>query len=149
MKNIFLLFIVLQFIANSAVASALSIKGLWETKDKDAVVEFYNCDDDEICGRFYWLKDDSKNNPSLDDKNHDKEKRKRPLCGLKFLGGFKDLGKGDFGSGWIYSPRHGANFSAAIKLIDQNKLKLRGYFILPFLGESQVWTRKNDAIACH
>lgn len=125
------------------------VLGLWETEDKDAIVQLYACEGEEVCGRFYWLKDDSAENPSLDDRNKDPVLRKRPLCGLTFLGGFQDEGVGRYEGGWIYSARHGAMFSANLKLISADKLELRGFFLIPFLGGGQVWARAAaDAPQC-
>jgi len=130
------------------VASDINpLVGLWETEDQDGVVELYQCKD-RFCGRFYWLKEDSAENPSRDDRNPDIEKRKRPLCGLMFMGGFSEVGKGRYENGWIYSPHHGSMFSAELHFIDPNSLSLRGYVFLPFLGGSQVWRRLDASPKC-
>ncbi|MDX9690627.1 MAG: DUF2147 domain-containing protein [Proteobacteria bacterium] len=131
-----------------AQTNEATLIGLWQTKDKEAVIEFYRCEGDEFCGRFYWLKDDSLSEPSLDDKNPDPELKKRPLCGLTFLGGFTDKGDGDYGSGWVYSARHGSKFSASVKLIDQDTLELRGFMFVPFLGRSEEWQRVVQSPQC-
>ncbi len=127
----------------------LSVAGLWDTPDHEAVIEIYSCDENEFCGRFYWLKDDDAVNPSRDDKNPDSELRKRPLCGLTFLGGFSDEGNGMYGSGWVYSPRHGSTYSASIRLVDAQTLEMTGYMFLPFLGKSQRWHRLESSPKCH
>lgn len=124
------------------------LAGKWVTQDREAVIEFYPCDGDVYCGRFFWLQEDSAETPSLDERNPDPALKTRPLCGLEFLGGFSDQGEGDYGSGWIYSPRHGAKFSASIRLLDQDKLELRGFMFVPFLGSSEVWLRQDHSIAC-
>ncbi len=124
-----------------AYAQTDPVEGLWWTEDKDAVVEIYPCKGQNFCGRFYWLKDDSAENPSLDDRNRDPILSKRPLCGLTFLGGFQSEGGGRYEGGWLYSPRHSAMFSASLRLIASDKLELRGFFILPFLGGGQTWQR--------
>lgn len=131
-----------------ACAADDPILGLWQTADKDAVVQFYACGEGEFCGRFYWLKDDSAEAPSLDDKNRDPALRKRPLCGLTFLGGFRKEGEERYGGGWLYSPRHGHSFSAALRLESNDRLALRGYVFLPFLGGGQTWTRIDRASPC-
>ncbi len=130
-----------------AFAAGDPLVGLWQTKDKDAVIEFYECEE-KFCGRFYWLKDDPEDNPSRDDKNRDPALRSRPLCGLTFLGGFKKTGEGFYGNGWLYSPRHGANFSAQLSLKNKDELELRGYAFLPLLGDTQTWRRLENAPAC-
>ncbi|MFA6280458.1 MAG: DUF2147 domain-containing protein [Bdellovibrionales bacterium] len=121
--------------------------GLWETEDHDAVVQFYACED-RYCGRFYWLKDDTAENPSLDDHNLDPDKRKKPLCGLTFLGGFSPQESDNYTGGWIYSPRHGSTYSAALHLVDQNTLAVRGYMFFSFLGGGQTWTRTESISPC-
>ncbi|MDP9126638.1 MAG: DUF2147 domain-containing protein [Pseudomonadota bacterium] len=124
------------------------IIGLWYTQEHDGGIEFYNCDQD-ICGRFYWIKDDEKNGDrSRDTKNPDPGKRQTPLCGMQFMGGFRPDGHGHYANGWIYSPHHGANFNAEMKLIDHETLELRGYMLFPFLGESQTWTRAAKLPKC-
>lgn len=137
----FLLFLSFLAFAAPALADEAGLLGLWETQDKDAIVQIYACDKEAYCGRFYWLKDDSADNPSLDDKNPDPDLRQRPLCGLTFLGGFKAEGEGRFEGGWLYSPRHGATFSASLKLVSPETLELRGYVFLPLLGGGQTWRR--------
>jgi len=124
-----------------------SITGFWMTQDRDAVVEFYPCDD-MICGRFHWLQDDSAENPSFDDHNRDPDKRRRPLCGLQFLGDFKPQGQGRFTDGWIYSPQDGSTYSANLALQNADTLELRGYVLIPLLGQSQIWHRTGAAPAC-
>lgn len=126
----------------ASIDSALT--GYWETKDKDGIIEIYACEQGHLCGRFYWLKDDSAAHPSRDDRNPDPEKRTRPLCGLTFMGGFTDEGDGKAVGGWIYSIRHGATFSAELSLIDRNTLELRGYMFMSWLGGSVIWTRAPD-----
>lgn len=117
-----------------------AIDGLWWTEDQEAVVEFYPCDA-KLCGRFHWLKDNDPANPSRDERNPDSTKQQRPLCGLTFIGDFKQTKPNHYEYGWIYSPRHGRNFDAAITLLEENKLELRGYVLTSLFGSSQIWLR--------
>jgi uncharacterized protein (DUF2147 family) len=137
----FLVFLALMCAGGSAQAAQSSIEGLWMTKDQDGVIQIYPCEGQSYCGRFYWLKDDSLQTPSLDDKNPDPELKKRPLCGLTFLGGFSETENGTFEGGWVYSIRHGSTFSARLKLQDADTLVLRGFVLIPFLGGEQIWKR--------
>ena len=121
--------------------------GFWQTEDKDGVIEFYQCED-SFCGRFYWLEEDSLENPSLDDRNPDPEMKVRPLCGLTFLGGFKSNGDGSYEGGWLYSPRHGGMFSANLALKGRDSLELRGFVFITLLGGSQMWTRIGAPAPC-
>ncbi len=126
-----------------------SVKGVWLTPEKDGAVELYACGG-ELCGKFYWLKPDPENATAvdLDDRNPDPHLRNRPLCGMQFLGGFTPQHDGKFTGGWIYSPRHGAKFSSAIRPKSHDAIELRGYVLLPFLGESQTWTRAQNIAPC-
>src|ERR1700742_2336556 len=109
------------------------ISGIWYTEDRDGGVELYPCGK-EICGRFYWLgADNNKPEASRDSKNPDPELRQRTLCKAQFMGGFTPDGKGHFKDGWIYSPRHGATFSAEMTLVDHDTLDLHGYVFIPAL----------------
>ncbi len=149
LKKSFLVLIGVFLTLSPLWAQADSAAGLWQTEDSDAVVEIYACENHEFCGRFYWLKDDRLENPSLDDRNKDPVLRKRPLCGLVFMGGFRQSEeKGRYEGGWLYSARHGAMFSASLRLLDRDSLELRGFFLLPFLGGGQTWKRLADAPAC-
>lgn len=146
----FALMICAAFTVSAVHASVPSIEGLWATEGEEAVVQIYACDESFFCGRFYWLKDENPMSPSRDEKNPQEDKRERLLCGMKFLGGFeKQEEQGDYGSGWLYSPRHGARFSSSLRLLNQDELEMRGYLFVPFLGESQMWKRKKSSPACH
>ncbi|MGE4351973.1 MAG: DUF2147 domain-containing protein [Bdellovibrionales bacterium] len=142
------LFLFLLSVQKVAAQEVLSPVGFWLTKDKDAIIEIYPCEDNELCGRFYWLKDDSADKPSLDDHNPDPEKKKRRLCGLPFMGGFEKEEGSHYRGGWIYSIRHGATFSAELTLHAPTRLELRGYIFLPLLGGSQTWTRVDHPPVC-
>jgi len=122
--------------------------GLWQTQDKDAVIAFSVCEEGALCGRFYWLQDDSAEHPSLDERNKDPALRTRPLCGMTFMHGFKNNGSGQYEGGWLYSPRHSATFSANIRMIGANTIDLRGYVLTPLLGESQEWHRLAHSPSC-
>ncbi len=148
MKNtlFFLVFLAFSLPAQAAEEND-PLLGLWLTKDKDATVEFYRCGE-TFCGRFYWLATDSAENPSLDEKNKDPALRKKPLCGMTFLGGYVAKGEGLYEDGWLYSPRHGSVFSSQIRLTGPNTLELRGYVFVPFLGGGQTWHRVKDSPVC-
>lgn len=146
----FAVLFVLGFFSVSALAEDTATKpisGYWQTQDNDGVVELYPCEQ-KICGRFHWLKEDSPEAPSLDDKNPDPEKRSRPLCQMQFMGGFDPQGDGRYTRGWIYSPRHGSTYSARLTLKDPDTVELHGYVFVPLLGDSQIWRRTNGELAC-
>ena len=58
------------------------------TRRDEGGVELYPCGD-QICGRFYWMKDDTENGDLSRDKNNpDSAQRERPLCHMQFMGSF-------------------------------------------------------------
>lgn len=124
-----------------------AVAGYWYTQDKDGIIELYACGD-EVCGRFHWLRQESPQQVPRDTRNPDPDKKQRPLCALQFMGGFVASDSGTFEDGWIYSPRHGAVFSARMALVDADTLDLHGYLLTPLLGESQVWHRAAAAPSC-
>lgn len=134
--------------AQKAAGSVERFVGIWLTEDKEGAVAIYRCGK-ALCGKLYWLKPSDAPDAALDDKNPDPALRGRPLCGMEFMGGFTPQSDGSLSSGWIYSPRHGATFSAALKPGDDaDTIELRGYFIVPMLGESQVWQRTTNLQPC-
>lgn len=131
------------------LVASKDIIGYWLTEDKDGVVEFYPCQN-FICGKLHWIKLNDPNEVSRDSHNPDPTKQGRPLCGLEFIGGFQPSPENPniLENGWIYSPRHGAMFSATLKMIDKETLDLHGYMLTPLLGQSQIWHRTNADPAC-
>lgn len=126
------------------------ITGLWLTEGREGAVEIYRCGEG-LCGKLAWLgpDEDKKSVEDLQDsRNHDPALRTRALCGLDFMGGFTPSPDGTLTDGWIYSPRHGVVFSAEIRPIDQNRIALHGYVLLPALGQSQVWTKTELPLSC-
>ena len=141
----FLFFCVLG--AGPVLAQTAPIEGFWATQEGDAIIAFEPCEE-AYCGRFVWLKDDDEETPSLDERNDDKALRGRPLCGLTFLHDFQKESDSLYTGGWIYSPRHGHNYSAEITMPDPDTLSLRGYVFLPFLGATQTWKRVQNPSFC-
>lgn len=125
-----------------------TLEGYWETEDKDGIVEIYSCEEDALCGRFVWLKEDSAAQPSLDERNTNPDRKGRPLCGMTFLEGFRKENEGVYGGGWLYSPRHGSSFNATLSLTDAQTLVLRGYVFFPALGGEQTWKRAERPNLC-
>jgi uncharacterized protein (DUF2147 family) len=134
-------------VAWSAGTTGDPVAGLWRTEGGEGVVELYPCDG-SICGRFYWLKDDSLSDVSRDTENPDSSRRDRPLCRMQFMGGFTPGDNGRYNGGWVYSPRSGSTYTARMTLADHDTLNLHGYVLTPFLGESQIWKRVSESSAC-
>lgn len=128
--------------------------GLWLTEDQTARVEISRCSDPaqgELCGRVVWLKEarnpDGSPAPSVemvhDVMNADASQRERKILGLELLSGFHadPAHAGAYVGGHIYNAEDGKTYKAEIKLKSPDTLVLRGYVLMPLLGESETWTR--------
>lgn len=117
-----------------------NLTGLWLTKKKDTVVDIRHCNDNSLCGRIHWLSPDV---VQKDNANPDQSLRQRPLCGIQVLWGFQQNENNPdlWEHGKIYKADDGETFRASLRLIEPDKLKLRGYIALPILGKSHVLTR--------
>jgi uncharacterized protein (DUF2147 family) len=130
-------------------ADADSILGLWNTADKDAKIEIYQCGL-EYCGRISYLKEP--NFPAkdkdgmagltrVDRNNPEPQLRLRPLLGLRLLEGFHYAGNNTWKGGRIYNPEDGRKYKAKITLSQGDRLRLRGFVGVSLLGRTETWTR--------
>lgn len=133
---------VLMFLAMPNAAKADAFGGLWLTENGKAVVELAPCPEQSICGSIYWLREDAK---QYDYMNPDPKLRQRPLCGMKFLGGFRADGLAAWEGGSIYKIDDGDTYHAEMSINDDGTLHLRGHIGVSFIGKSQTWTRVNPA----
>jgi uncharacterized protein (DUF2147 family) len=137
----FLFLCVLAFSA-SAQNSKNTPVGIWTNEDKEARFEIYNCSGNKLCGKLVWLKEPNRDGkPKVDEKNPDKSLQSRPLQGLVFLQGFEPVGNGKWDNGTIYDPKSGKTYSSFMKMTGTDKLEVKGYVGISFIGRSQNWTR--------
>lgn len=119
--------------------------GVWVNDTGDGAVEIYVCHDkaSRLCGRIVWLKEplNAQGQPKHDRYNPNESMRNRPICGLPVLGNLARDSEGGFDSGWIYDPKAGKSYSAAIRLAAQDRLVVTGYLGMKFMGKSFTWTR--------
>jgi uncharacterized protein (DUF2147 family) len=54
-------------------------------------------------------------------------------------------GSGHWSGGTIYDPDSGRTYSCRFELLEQDRLKVRGFLGLSLLGRTQVWTRFNGS----
>lgn len=117
---------------------AAAVEGFWLTENREAIVETRICGT-EICGHMVWMEDPvdeaGKARLAVDG---------TPLCGIQLIGDLKADGAGRWDGGWVLDPRSGDRYSATLAELSPEKIKLRGYLVVPFLGSSQVWTRVAD-----
>jgi len=126
--------------------------GVWFTAENRAAIALEPCGA-ALCGRIVWI-DESRpppgvSGPPIDRHNHDPALRTRPLCGLEILRGFVADGDGAWSGGRIYNPNDGDEWQATLATEGGDRLRLRGYVLIPLLGQSQVWTRPPAGFTGH
>jgi uncharacterized protein (DUF2147 family) len=119
--------------------------GVWLDDSGSGAIEVYVCADraDRLCGRIVWLKEplNAQGVPKRDRYNPKESLQTRPICGLPVLGNLAKEPEGGFDGGWIYDPKAGKSYNAAVQLARQDRLTVTGYLGMKFLGKSFVWTR--------
>ncbi|MDA8172504.1 MAG: DUF2147 domain-containing protein [Nitrospiraceae bacterium] len=115
------------------------IIGVWLTQERDAKIDIYRCQD-KYCGKIVWTKDE----PRLDVKNPDPALRGRPISGLRIMKGFHFAGKNEWAGGRLYDPKSGHTYKGTMTLVSPERLRLRGYFLIPLFGRTAIWSRIKD-----
>ena len=119
--------------------------GIWFDDTGAGAVEIYICADraDRLCGRIMWLKEplNSQGVPKRDRYNPQSAMQNRPICGLPVLGNLQKMPEGGWDEGWVYDPKAGKSYNAAIQLASRDRLTLTGYVGIKFLSKTFTWTR--------
>lgn len=128
-------------LSGPTTASAAKEAGVWYDDTGKGAVQIYACGP-KLCGRIVWLKDplgeDGK--PLHDGYNPDPKMRTRPICGLQVLGGLARQPDGSWDEGWVYDPKVGQSYDAALAASGK-ELVLTGYKGIRLLGKSFTWTK--------
>jgi uncharacterized protein (DUF2147 family) len=127
--------------ARAADAQQQQILGRWLTEPRSGVIEISVAADGDLQGRI--IGGDSPNR--IDTKNPDPTKRSERLLGQLILKQMKYDGSGHWSGGSIYDPDSGRTYSCRFELLEQDRLKVRGFLGLSLLGRTQVWTRFNGS----
>jgi len=138
MKHLFLLAIILL----SITAKAQTIIGQWETfddktKEKKAVIEIYKTNNlyfAKIIENFI-----GENNALCE--NCKGQKKDKPIIGLVIIENIKKNGD-EFNEGIILDPENGETYKCYLKLINNDKLKVRGFIGFSLFGRTQYWNKK-------
>lgn len=138
MKYLCILFIMTL----SITTNGQTIIGQWETyddktKEKKAVIEVYQTNN------LYFAKIVKS---FIGEKNAICEsckgtKKNKPIIGLVIIENIKKDGN-EFNGGFILDPENGETYKCYLKLINNNKLKVRGYLGFSLFGRTQYWIRK-------
>lgn len=116
--------------------------GIWYDDTGKGAVELKACGA-KLCGYIIWLKNttNDQGQPLVDRHNPDPGKQSRPICGLNILGNLQKMPEGGWDTGWVYDPKTGKSFDAALQLENKDQLTLIGYKGVKFLSKSFTWTR--------
>ena len=127
----------------SGTAWGHPLQGLWLIQEGNATVRFERYRG-ALSGRVVWVRDslDSQRQLRRDRKNPDPALRDRVMRDLVIV---TDLATTSPDSTqWkarVYDPRSGHTYSARLTLEGPDRLKLRGYVVIPLLGRTTRWTR--------
>jgi uncharacterized protein (DUF2147 family) len=66
----------------------------------------------------------------------------KPIKGLQFLWGLKQTGPNNWEDGQILDPKNGKIYRVKM-LLKGDKLYVRGFIGISFLGRTQIWERKS------
>ncbi len=122
--------------------SAQGVTGKWKTIDDEtgeekSIVEVYE-QNGKIYGKIVEILNPARKNAKCD-KCTGADKGK-PMLGLVIIKGLTKDGN-EYTDGKILDPLKGKLYSCTIKLESKDKLDVRGYVGMSFIGRSQTWTR--------
>ncbi|MGB2225028.1 MAG: DUF2147 domain-containing protein [Polaribacter sp.] len=136
-KIILLLLITINYTVNSQ-----TIFGKWhsfndETQEIESVIEVYE-KDGKAFAKIIEIKNPDRKTAVCDMcKGSNKDK---PILGMEILSGLQ-MDDDEWSGGKILDPKNGKEYKCYIKLIEDNKLKIRGYVGFSLLGRTAYWQR--------
>ena len=120
-----------------------ALLGEWWTEDQEGRVRFVKQKDGAYKGITTWRAPapSTEDNPAIDIHNPNPEKRGRSTTGIVIIWdlSYED---GKYREGYVYNPRDGGVYRFEAKLVDQDTLKVRGYWGIRLLGGNQIWKRR-------
>lgn len=139
-------FIVIVFLFfNVLFANAQSIFGKWNTIDNEtgkieSVVEIYKKDGKAFAKIIEIVNKEDRDR--LCTKCTGKNKN-TPILGMVIVSGLEQ-DDDEWSGGKILDPKNGKYYKCYIKLVTDNKLKLRGYIGITLLGRTEYWYRDEN-----
>jgi uncharacterized protein (DUF2147 family) len=123
------------------------LDGFWQDSDGEVILEIKPCGGAR-CGKVAWLKQPlGPDGLALRDyRNPDPALRKRPVCGLEVVSGFKKQADGTWGDGTVYVSDEGMSFSGYAEVLGPTQIKVTGYIGLAIFGASEVWTKVSKPV---
>lgn len=139
MKKVFLTTVILTI---SISLNAQTIFGKWystndETGKVDSVIEMYE-KDGKAYAKIIEIKEPSRQKAVCE--LCEGANKNKPILGLEILTGLEKDGD-EWSGGEILDPRNGKIYKSYIKLVKDNKLKIRGYIGFSLLGKTKYWKR--------
>jgi len=139
MKNI--LFTILILTISISIHSQ-TIFGKWHAKNEntgkvDSVIEVYE-KEGKAYAKVIEILNKKIKNPIC--QNCNGENKDKPILGLDILTGLEKKGD-EWSKGEILDPRNGKIYKCYIQLMENNKLKLRGYVGISLFGKTRYWYR--------
>jgi uncharacterized protein (DUF2147 family) len=139
MKNI--LFTILILTISISIHSQ-TIFGKWNSKNEntgqiDSVIEVYE-KEGKAYAKVIEILNKKIKNPIC--QNCNGENKDKPILGLNILTGLEKDGD-EWSGGEILDPRNGKIYKCYIQLVENNKLKLRGYVGISLFGKTRYWYR--------
>ena len=130
------------FVGMCSFVNGQSIFGKWKTIDPDtgndeSIIEVYKKDGMAYAKVIEIINEADRDKTCINCKGPNKNK---PILGLDILDGLKEKGS-EWSGGKILDPKNGKYYKCYITLINDNKLKLRGYIGISLLGRTEYWYR--------
>jgi uncharacterized protein (DUF2147 family) len=131
----------LLFLATTISINSQTIFGKWNSRSAagvvDSVLEIYERNGKAYAKLVQVLNPDRKGARCI---NCDGDFKDRLVLGLDILSGL-EKDDDEWSGGTVLDPRNGNTYSCYIKLIQANKLKLRGYIGISLFGKTAYWER--------
>jgi len=135
--------LLISFISLSSLTQKQTLKplGTWMNDDKEAKFEIFECGKN-LCGKITWIKNPTRDGkPKLDTNNPDASLRNQPILGMVFMKDFVYHENNKWDNGTIYDPQSGKTYSCYMRVLDKDKMEVKGYIGISLIGRSQIWTR--------
>jgi len=116
--------------------------GFW--KGDDATFEMFESDG-KLSAKIVTLREPktSEGKEKTDIHNPDPTKRSDPIIGLVFISGIAKKSDTHWENGTIYDPTSGITYSCLMDLQGPDKIQVRGFLGVVFMGRNYTWTRVN------
>ncbi len=126
-------------LAASRAVAAPTLLGNWLTEDRTGVIAIAVCGN-AVCGRIVGMSQPLDTNEKAARDTHG-----AAMCGLPILRASADAP--DHYVGQITDPSNGSVWHCAVWLDAAGNLNVRGYVLLPLLGQTQIWTRFDGQVS--